>query len=389
MHFALCGPKLQVRRLIMTTTISQKLIGYRVKAAREAMSWNQAQLTDALGLNDRQSISDIENGKRALKPDELVKLTEILDRDIEFFIDPFSVVGEAQFSWRAPNELSEKNLDGFEFKVGQWIGLLRWLRESEESRYINPLKYTLRLNAKSSFEDAIERAENLVKTLELGIIPAEQLIEKIEKDLDIPVLFVDTIETPEGHAISGATCHLQDMGAILINRNESEARRFYDLAHELFHALTWDAMKPDHRESNSLEERVGNKRIEQLADNFAAALLMPKNSLEQLIDRNQINDIDYLTAIAAQLRVSPEALAYRLYNLKWVDIEIKNKLKQKHHRMVTATLKRFSTTFMDMLYRKIDSGRLSARKAAKTLSMNLSQLSDLFIEHSLPVPFEM
>lgn len=373
----------------MTTTISQKLIGYRVKAAREAINWNQAQLTEALGLNDRQSVSDIENGKRALKPNELVRLTEILDRDIEFFIDPFSVVGEAQFSWRAPNGLSEQNLNGFEFKVGQWIGLLRWLRESEENRHMNPLKYTLRLNAKSSFEDAIACAENLVKTLDLGVIPAERLIEKVDKDLDIPVLFVDTIKTPEGQAISGATCHLQDMGAILINRNESEARRYYDLAHELFHALTWDSMKPDHRESNSLEERVGSKRIEQLADNFAAALLMPKNSLEQLIDRNQINDIDYLTAISAQLRVSPEALAYRLYNLKWVDTDTKDKLKQKHHRMVSATLKRFSTTFMDMLYRKIDCGRLSARKAAKTLNMNLSQLGELFVEHSLPVPFEM
>src|SRR5580658_8229868 len=133
------------------TTISQKLIGYRVKAAREAAHWSQIQLTKAMGLNDRQSLSDIENGKRALKPDELVKLTEIFDLDIEFFIDPFSVIGEAQFSWRAPNELSEKSLDGFEFKVGQWIGLLRWLRESEANRHMNPLKYTLRLNAKSSF----------------------------------------------------------------------------------------------------------------------------------------------------------------------------------------------------------------------------------------------
>lgn len=159
----------------------------------------------SLRLNDRQSISDIENSKRALKPDELVRLTEILDRDIEFFIDPFSVVGEAQFSWRASNELSEKKLNDFEFKVGQWIGLLRWLRESKEDRHVNPLKYTLRLNVKSSFEDAIACAENLVKILNHGTIPAEQLIEKI---LDIPVLFVDTIETPEGYSISGATCHL-------------------------------------------------------------------------------------------------------------------------------------------------------------------------------------
>lgn len=179
------------------------------------------------------------------------------------------------------------------------------------------------------------------------------------------------------------------MGAILINRNESEARRFYDLANELFHALTWDAMKPEHRESNSIEERVSGKRIEQLADNFAAALLMLKDSLGELIDCNQLINIDYLTAIAVQLRVLPEALAYRLYNLKWIDMDTRDKLRQKYHRMDDVILKRFFTAFMDMLYRKIESGRFSARKAAKTLNMNLSQLGDLFIEHSLPVPFEM
>ena len=69
----------------MIESISKKLIGYRVKAARESANLNQNELTKALGLKDRQTISDIENGKRALKPDELVKLTEVLDKDIEFF----------------------------------------------------------------------------------------------------------------------------------------------------------------------------------------------------------------------------------------------------------------------------------------------------------------
>ena len=49
----------------MLEKISQKLIGYRVKAAREAKGWTQDQLTQGMGLNDRQTVSDIENGKRA------------------------------------------------------------------------------------------------------------------------------------------------------------------------------------------------------------------------------------------------------------------------------------------------------------------------------------
>jgi Zn-dependent peptidase ImmA (M78 family)/transcriptional regulator with XRE-family HTH domain len=373
----------------MLEKISQKLIGYRVRAAREAKNWTQDQLTQGLGLNDRQSVSDIENGKRGLKPDELLALSDLLDRDIEFFIDPFAVAGEAQFSWRAAPEIPEDSLDGFELKAGQWIGLLRWLREQRNSG-TSPLKHSLRLTAQSSFEDAIARAEGLVATLDLGKIPAERLIERIERELDIPVLFVDTIETPHGQSISGATCHLQDLGVILVNRNESEARRFYDLAHELFHALTWDAIKPDHRESNSSEDRGRTKRIEQLANNFAAALLMPAASLGQLIDQRRANDVDHLADAAGEMRVAPSALAWRLFNMKRIDEATRDALLWHRQRAsVAAAPKRFSLSFVTMLHLAIDRGQLSARKAAKAMGMNLSVLSELFAEHSLAAPFEL
>ncbi|HEV2524733.1 MAG TPA: XRE family transcriptional regulator [Gammaproteobacteria bacterium] len=366
---------------------SQRLIGYRVKAARESKNWTQKQLSDALEFNDRQSVSDIEKGKRALKPDELVTLTEVLDRDIEFFIDPFCIAGEAQFSWRASPEIEEKNLNNFEITAGKWIGLLRWLRANEQD-CANPLKHTLRLTKQSSYEDAIGCAESLVKKMNLGKIPADNLIESIETKLDIPVLFVDTIKTPKGHSVSGATCHLQDFGVILINRNEPEARCFYDLAHELFHVLTWDAMKPAHRESNSYEDRTNEKRIEQLADNFAAALLMPTDSLESLIDHSQINNIAYLVKIASTFKVSPVALAWRLFNLKWIDKKTVDSMKEEHQRS-SFTPKPFSSNFVKLLYDAIEKGKLSARKAAKAMSMSLTQLKALFSEYSLSTPFDL
>jgi len=36
-----------------------------------------------------------------LRAEEMLALTDLRDRDIEFFIDPFAVAGEAQFNWRA------------------------------------------------------------------------------------------------------------------------------------------------------------------------------------------------------------------------------------------------------------------------------------------------
>jgi len=65
----------------MLEQLPNRRIGHRVKAAREAAGWNQEQLAGALGLNDRQSISDIENGKRRLQADELVTLSDVLNRD--------------------------------------------------------------------------------------------------------------------------------------------------------------------------------------------------------------------------------------------------------------------------------------------------------------------
>lgn len=373
----------------MLEKISQKLIGYRVKAARAAKGWTQDQLTQGLGLNDRQTVSDIENGKRALKPDELLELSDLLERDIEYFIDPFAVAGEAQFSWRAAPEVPEDRLDGFELKVGPWIGLLRWLREQQDSRR-SVLKRALRLSAQSSFEDAQQSAESLVVELALGIVPAESLIDRIERELDIPILFIDAVEGEGGGSVSGATCHLDEMGVILVNRHESEARRFYNLAHEVFHALTWDVMKPAHRESNAPDERNKKRRIEQLADNFAAALLMPRASLDQLIEADRQHDVAHLSEVAALLRVAPVALAWRLFNLGRIDDATRRSLSQETQRLSSSGLpRRFSANFVRMLHEALENGRLSARKAAKATGLGLGGLNELFAQYDLAAPFEL
>ena len=43
----------------MLEQLSQRLIGYRVKAAREAAGWTQDRLAEVMGLKDRQSILGI------------------------------------------------------------------------------------------------------------------------------------------------------------------------------------------------------------------------------------------------------------------------------------------------------------------------------------------
>ena len=61
---------------------------------------NQDQLSQALGFENRQVLSNIESGKRKLGVDELLKLMQLLHKDLDFFTDPLRFVGE-RISWRA------------------------------------------------------------------------------------------------------------------------------------------------------------------------------------------------------------------------------------------------------------------------------------------------
>ena len=370
-------------------TLSPLTVGRRVKHARDVLGLTQEAVSSALGFKDRQTLSDIENGKRAVRADELLKFSDVLDRDVEFFIDPFSVVGEAQYSWRASPSLPGEELDRFEATADGWVGLLRWLRAQDATEH-SPLGFTLRLDLNSTFEAAQQAAELLVRKHQLGRTPASKLVEFIEQDLDIPVLFVDTgLSSPRGY-ISGAACHLPEMGVILVNRREGVARRNFDLAHELFHTLTWERMKPEHRESNSVEERQRTRRAEQLADNFAAALLMPRASLDEFLGEGRATDVGRLVQAAEQLQVSAEALGWRLRALGRIDEPTRLELAQYRRVDTNETLpKLFSRDFVAQLHVALDKGRLSARKAAKTLGLSLHELTEVFEAYRLPSPFAL
>jgi Zn-dependent peptidase ImmA (M78 family)/DNA-binding XRE family transcriptional regulator len=359
-------------------------IGLRVKTARESARLTQEGLASKLGFKDRQTVSDIETGKRALQSNELLLLAEATDRDIEFFIDPFAVAGEAQFAWRADPAISDDALARFEAKAGQWIGLLKWLREQNGSR-ASALRHRLRLGMRSSFADAEARAEELVRELDLGDFPAGRLLEVIEQKLDIPVLFVDAVRTDGDKPVSGSACHLEELCVILINRNESEARRHYNLAHELFHALTWETLKPEHREMPVQSNTA--RRVERLADNFAAALLMPRASIEKHFDNGRATDIGHLSALASLFKVSPEALSWRLLNLKLISSETQKRLSQRHSLAGTQP-EAFSQTFVLMLHDALAKGRLSLRKAAKVVGIEANSLLEVFRRYGLSSPLD-
>jgi Zn-dependent peptidase ImmA (M78 family)/transcriptional regulator with XRE-family HTH domain len=366
-----------------------RTMGARIRAARESIGMNQVQLSQALGFADRQTLSAIETGDRRVQPSELVRASQVLGRAIDWFVDPFVVAGEACFSWRVAQTVPDATLDDFESHIGQLVGLLRFLKVAlgSPSKALTPM---LRMPAHPTFEDAWAWGEAVAQELELGVVPSLGLVDCIERKLDIAVLLVDAKISTNLGEISGAMCRLPDLGVIVINRHESPARRNFDVAHELFHALTWDAMPPDRREVPERQPGKRIPRIEQLADNFAAALLMPRASLDSLIPAQRLGDAQYLVHVARELQVSSGALAYRLLNARLIDkAKCDELLAIRTPKDHTGVPKLFSASFAALLHDGIAGGHVSARKAAKALSMTLDQLAALMRDHGKAVPFSL
>jgi Zn-dependent peptidase ImmA (M78 family)/transcriptional regulator with XRE-family HTH domain len=343
----------------------------RIIAAREDKGLSQAEMSKRLGFKDRQTLAAIEAGLRRVTPEELVAIAEIAKRDIEFFTDPFRLVGEGAFSYRASGAAA-KALDSFEERVGRWLALWRHLGESRHES-TSLLRPRLAINIHSTFEEAQAGGEAVGRELQLGDVPAEKLVNALESRFQLLVLEVDM---PNG--VSGAAVQLATGDAILINRAESYGRKAFDLAHELFHVLTWDALPPE-RVDRTTPTGYKQKRTEQLADNFAAALLMPERELKPRWDklRAKASPNETLEALATHFQVSASAVGWRAVALGWLKPgEWPQDALSTSAKAKPTSRPLFSRRFVERAAWGVARGELSVRRLLDLLDISLDEFRD-------------
>ena len=372
------------------------LIVQRLKALRKEKNLSQEDLARVFGFKDHQTVSAIETGERRLTAEELLVAVQKLGAPLDYFTDPFRLVGEGRFNWRQSG-VPASVLGAYERVAGQLIAAFRTLGTEVGEK--PPLeRRSLRLTKTSRFEDAAEAGERFALERGLGDVPAQRLAEVMERDLDILVLMV----TPSHSGVSGAACRLPDLDVVLINRDEVPGRRHFDLAHELFHILTWDAMPPSHVEE--VTETGGANRVEQLANAFASALLMPVRIVQAAAGWRTLRGdalIVQLNATADRLGVTSSALMWRLVTLELLAKStalavpadaIRNNGHPTGLFAESPSSKRpplFSKRFVEIVARAIDEGRVSVRKIAGLLGLSVDDLGDVFAAHGVPAPYEL
>jgi len=256
----------------------------------------QGDLAEKTGVGV-SSISEFENGKREPTLSQLKKLAEALNADVMRFLSADEpTAGIVRWRERPTNagEIEARFLK----LCSQYRDLERWCGEEEPV----PLRKAERFPSNRAEVAALAR--QVQGEMHLGDRPGLVLRRRLEDDYGLKSFNLGL--EPSGTA----ACTLgEEYGmAVLLNALNSPARRTFDLAHELFHLLTWHVTGAT----------ISKETEEKFAEYFAATLLLPDGAVREAVlrrIRDQKLSMANVCELARDFSVSIDALIWRMHNL--------------------------------------------------------------------------
>jgi Zn-dependent peptidase ImmA (M78 family)/transcriptional regulator with XRE-family HTH domain len=292
--------------------MNKEELGKKLRKAREQLGINITDAATRLGYPSYQTLSKIESGEREVKVSELSTFAKIYFCKISDFLEPVAIREKApELLWRkAPGGTKKKELEAKIFKYAEQGAFLEKVLGIKQKDNLHNLKA---IPDQAKTDDDISDLSNTVSDLlGLGKRPAFSLQKVLEQDYSIKVLYYDL-----GDDGSAASMVDPEMGpVIVINSKEVPWRRNFDLAHELFHVITWDFASPD-----ILKNANTFKDMEKKADLFASNLLLPSAEVEkELHSKSKEGRLTFgdIVDISIDFGVSAQALVYRMRSLRMI-----------------------------------------------------------------------
>jgi Zn-dependent peptidase ImmA (M78 family)/transcriptional regulator with XRE-family HTH domain len=362
-------------------------IGQRLKIAREAIGYTLEKAEKESGIG-ASSLSEFENEKREPKFSQLSRLAELYKKSIDFFLTD-TLPTEPIMLWRdGPNNIEELKETEAEFQrlCQQYHKLELCTAETRKAVFPQP---DVANSDQFSWPQAESFARKIHNYLCLGDIPSASLKKILEERYYVKIFHLEFT----GSAVSTVS---DEFGpAILLNNKNASWRRNYDLAHELFHLLTWGMFRVESKEPSENEE--------QLADSFASKLLMPEESLQQriaaMIDKHGGVRLEQLDDLSREFGVSLDAMVYRISTLF--------KIKKKDTEQYLAAAKQLSKLYKpresdkpetlperycDLAVRALRVGRLSLMQFAKYMGISYKKAQEYltanedFVDEKISIP---
>lgn len=362
-----------------TGEIQISLLGRRLKAAREAVGLTLTEAAKCLGFPSYQTLSKIEAGEREVKAAELAKFAKTYFCSINTLLGEKELKPAASLLWRkTPQGKERQRIETMILHLCEQYSLLETLLNLTEEKEFR--LFDVKIGDIRTSGDIDTLADKTRSLLGPGSRPAFTLQKILEQNYGVKILYL-----PLSDGGSAASMVHQEFGAVVvINANEPPWRQNYDLAHELFHLITWKVVSQEDLENASFREE-----IEKKAERFASILLLPETEIKsELSKRLKIQKrirLSDLVDIAREFGVSTAALLYRLANLRFIAWEDADELvKDEELRKLDRELRRrdweekpVSERFYHLAARCLRKGLISRGTFAEMVGIDRSDIDAL------------
>ena len=358
----------------------EEVLDKRIVAAREAAGFSITEAAQKLGFKNYQTLSAIEKGARKINAHELIMIARLYGRSLDYFLES-DIAPDPVPLWRKTtktdvNKVQRQFLSFLEnySNLEHLLGLKRQWKDIQKN-------YDRDDFSDNGFERADKLGADIHNFLDLGSRPSSNLLNVLENKLRFKILHL-----PLGDGVSGASVVDNTLGVgILINANDAPWRRNYDLAHELFHVISWNVFSPQEIGNGTIKTRP-----EQYADIFASSLLLPETHLPDALKETAIdNEVRFIDIIelAKDFGVSTEAILWRLVNLKILKKSQAQKvLDNPKFRDLDQNMRRrlyksdrpskFPSRFISLAYRCLMEGKISRGTFAEYLEIDRAEIDD-------------
>ena len=260
-----------------------------LRIARHARGWSQTELSRRSGVS-QANLSKLENGLIGPSDDVLHGVANALRFPRSLFFEADKMLGlpiSVHPMYRKRASVSQRGLERLEAEINIRLFHIRRLLKSAE---FDPELSLPDMDIDEFGGDPERIAELVRRTWLVPTGPMKDLVGWLERAgcLVVPCDFAAL-------AVDGVTISAPSLPpCIFLNRNQSSDRQRFSLAHELGHIVM---------------HRVPTPTMEDEADAFASALLMPARDVRPYLTGRLT--IQRLAALKPVWRVSMQALLYR------------------------------------------------------------------------------
>lgn len=351
-------------------------IGRRLEEARHAIGYTLEKTSEESGIG-KSSISEFENSKREPKFSQLSKLAEVYKRTIEFFLTEERPVEEVMLWREVPDAEEEKKAIEAKFRqlCEQYYRLEVLTGEIKRKNLPGP---ECTVSDTFDYNEAEAFARRVRKELALGDRPGVGIGQMLEETYYLKIFYDDFY----GSAISTVSDVFGP--AVLLNRKNKKWRRNYDLAHELFHILTWTLFRSD-------TSPIPSDFEEKLANVFASHLLLPEEPIRERIafyaEKDGNISLSNLDDIAREFCVSLDALICRISRIYNIPSEKTKTYREYASKMAQIRVPRESDLpyglpprYSDLAVRALREGKISLIQFAKYMGITYKKAQEYLAE---------